>query len=180
MDAQVEDACAGGSRRNGHRERALVTDVSAISSPIPKLRGGSYFPEDLLVRCSQVDQAVIAVVFEMVTCGVSTREVGCVAGALGVGRMSASRVSRICGSLDDTVVDMQERDLSGAAFSYIWVDATYVKRRDGGRVPSRTRRGNRHERHRVLQGGSLSCALCTNAGGEGRGAGDHPRRVRRT
>ena len=66
MDAQAEDACVDGNQRNGYRERTLVTSVGAMNLRIPKLRRGSYFPEDLLVRCSQVDQAVIAVVFEMV------------------------------------------------------------------------------------------------------------------
>ena len=50
--------------------------------------------------------------------------------------MSASQVSRICESLDDVVADLQERGLSGTSFPYIWVDATYVKCRDGGHVSS--------------------------------------------
>lgn len=136
MDAQAEDACADGNRRNGYRERALVTSVGTINLRIPKLRRGSYFPEDLLTRYSRVDRAVVAAVSEMVTCGVSTRKVERVAASLGIDRMSASQVSRICESLDDVVADLQERDLSGTSFPYIWVDATYVKCRDGGHVSS--------------------------------------------
>ena len=45
MDAQAEDACADGNRRNGYRERALVTSVGTINLRIPKLRRGSYFPD---------------------------------------------------------------------------------------------------------------------------------------
>lgn len=60
MDAQAEDACADGNQRNGYRDRALVTSVGVINLRIPKLRRGSYFPEDLLVRYSRVDRAVIA------------------------------------------------------------------------------------------------------------------------
>ena len=56
---------------------------------------------------------------------------------MGVGRMSSSQVSRICESLDETVADLQERGLSDAAFPHIWVDAAYVKCRDGGHVSSR-------------------------------------------
>lgn len=136
MDAQAEDACADGNQRNGYRDRALVTSVGVINLRIPKLRRGSYFPEDLLVRYSRVDRAVIAAVSEMVTCGVSTRKVEKVASALGVDRMSASQVSRICESLDAAVADLQERDLSGVAFPYVWVDATYLKCRDAGHVSS--------------------------------------------
>ena len=110
MDVQAEDACADGNQRNGYRERALVTSVGTINLRIPKLRRGSYFPEDLLVRYSRVDRAVVAAVSEMVTCGVSTRKVECVASAMGVDRMSSSQVSRIRESLDETVADLQERD----------------------------------------------------------------------
>ena len=136
MDAQAEDACADGNQRNGYRERSLVTSVGAINLRIPKLRRGSYFPEDLLVRYSRVDRAVIAAVSEMVTSGVSTRKVERVAATLGIDRMSASQVSRICESLDAAVADLQGRDLSEVEFPYIWVDATYVKCREGGHVSS--------------------------------------------
>lgn len=136
MDAQADDACADVNRRNGYRERSLVTSVGTISLRIPKLRRGSYFPEDLIVRYSRVDRAVIAAVSEMVTNGVSTRRAGRVAASLGIDRMSAPQVSRICESLDDIVADLQGRDLSDVAFPYIWLDATYVKCRDGGHVSS--------------------------------------------
>lgn len=53
---------------------------------------------------------------------------------MGIDRMSASQVSRICESLDDIVVNMQTRDLSEVAFPYIWLDATYLRCRDGGYV----------------------------------------------
>lgn len=94
MDVQAEDACADGNQRNGYRERALVTSVGTINLRIPKLSRGSYFPEDLLVRYSRVDRAVVAAVSEMVTCGVSTRKVERVASAMDVDRMSSSQVSR--------------------------------------------------------------------------------------
>lgn len=134
MDAQAEGACADGNQRNGNRERALIASVGLINLRIPKLRRGSYFPEDLLVRCSRIDRAVTAAVSKMVTSGVSTRRAGHVAATLGIDHMSASQVSRICESLDDAVFDLQGRDLSDVAFPYIWVDATYIKCRKGGHV----------------------------------------------
>ena len=136
MDAQAEDACAEGNQRNGYRERKLTTSVGTINLRIPKLRRGSYFPEDLLVRYSRVDRAVIAAVSEMVTNGVSTRKVEKVAASMGIDRMSASQVSRICESLDATVADLRECDLSEVAYPYVWLDATYVKCRDSGHVSS--------------------------------------------
>ena len=75
MDAQADEACEGGNRRDGHRERKLATGVGAINLGIPKLRAGSYFPEGLIERYSRVDRAVIAAVPEMAANGVSTRKV---------------------------------------------------------------------------------------------------------
>ena len=63
---------------------------------IPKLRMGSYFPDDVIERYSRTDRAVVAAVAEMYATGVSTRKVERVAARLGVAKMSASQVSRIC------------------------------------------------------------------------------------
>lgn len=120
MDAQAEDACADGNQRNAYRESTLVTSVGAINLRIPKLRHNSHFPEDLLVRHSWVDRAVIAAASEMVTCGVSTRKVERAAAPLGIGRMSTSQVPRIRESLDDAVADLRGRDLSGMTFLYVF------------------------------------------------------------
>lgn len=136
MDTQAEDACADGNQRNGYRERTLLTSVGTITLRIPKLRRGSYFPEDLIERYSRVDKAIVAAVSEMVANGVSTRKVERVAATLGINRMSRSQVSRICESLDDTVADLQGRDLSDVGFPYLWLDATYIKCRDSGHVSS--------------------------------------------
>lgn len=92
MDAQVEGACADGNQRDGYHERALVTSVETISLRIPKLRCGSYFPEDLIERYSRVDRAVISTVPEMVPTGVSARKVGRVAASPGIDRMGAFQV----------------------------------------------------------------------------------------
>ena len=81
MDARADEACENGNRRNGHRERKLVSSIDTIDLRIPKLRAGNYFPEDPIERYSRVDRAVIAAVPEMVNNGVSTRKVKRVAQA---------------------------------------------------------------------------------------------------
>ena len=136
MDAQADDACESGNQRNGYRERKLVTSIGTINLRIPKLRAGGYFSEDLIERYSRACRAVIAAVSEMAANGVSTRKVKRVAQTVGIGRMSASQVSRICSSSDESVADLQERDLSDVACPYIWLDATHIKCRDAGRVQS--------------------------------------------
>ena len=42
MDAQAEDACADGNRRNGYRGRKLATGVDTVNLRIPKLRAADY------------------------------------------------------------------------------------------------------------------------------------------
>jgi putative transposase len=136
MDAQADDMCEQGNQRNGYRKRGLMTCVGKLNLQIPKLRMGTYFPNDILMRYSRTDKAVIAAISEMVTSGVSTRKVSKVATKMGIDKMSSSQVSRICESLDACVADLQERDLSGVLYPYIFLDATYIKCRDAGHVSS--------------------------------------------
>lgn len=112
MSARADKARESRNRRSGYRERKLVTSVGTINLRIPTLRSGSYFPEDLIERCSRVDRAVIAAVSEMATNGVSTRKVKRVAQAMDMDRMDASQVSRICSSLNKSVADLRKRDPS--------------------------------------------------------------------
>ena len=136
MDARADEACEGGNRRDGHRERKLATGVGTINLRIPKLRAGGYFPEGLIERRSRVDRAVIAAVSEMAANGVSTGKAKRAARTMGIDRMSASQASRICSSPDESVADLQERDLSDVTHPYIRLDATCIKRWDAGRVRS--------------------------------------------
>jgi transposase-like protein len=50
--------------------------------------------------------------------------------------MSKSEVSRICTALDAEVAAFRNRSLAGERSPYLFLDATYVKVRDGGRVVS--------------------------------------------
>ncbi len=87
-------------------------------------------------RYSRTDRAIVAAVSEMVTCGVSTRKVERVAKTLGVERLGKDTVSRMCATLDETVEDLQGRAFHGLRFPYLWLDATYIKAREGGHVNS--------------------------------------------
>lgn len=137
MDVQADEACAeGANSRNGYRTRKLVTTVGTLDLRIPKLRMGTYFPEDVLDRYSRTDKAVVAAVSEMYANGVSTRKVERVAHALGVDRMSSQQVSRLCAALDDEVADLRSREFADMRFPYLWLDATYVKCRREGHVAS--------------------------------------------
>lgn len=58
MDAEADQLCGGGANsRNGYRERPLATCVGTLTLCIPKLRSGSFLPEDVLERHRRVGRA---------------------------------------------------------------------------------------------------------------------------
>ncbi len=123
------------THRNGYRERAWDTRVGTIDLDIPRVRDGSYFPSLLEAR-RRAERALLAVVQEAYVGGVSTRRVDDLVRALGIEGISKSQVSRMCAALDAEVEAFRCRPLTGEAYPYLWLDATYVKVREGGRVVS--------------------------------------------
>jgi putative transposase len=122
--------------RNGSRTRTLTTTAGDLELRIGKLREGSFFAS-LLERRRRVDQALFAVVMEAYLHGVSTRKVDDLVKALGADSgISKSEVSRICADLDEEVAGFRDRSLSGQAFPYVFLDATYCKARVNRRVVS--------------------------------------------
>ncbi len=101
---------------------------------IPKLRKGSYFP-GLLEPRRRAEKALLNVVQEAYVHGVSTRKVDELVESLGIGGISKSEVSRICKELDEVVHAFKSRPLEGE-FPYVWLDATFPKVREEGRVQS--------------------------------------------
>jgi putative transposase len=143
MELDVEGLCAAahGERsderenwRNGYRDRAWETRAGTIPLRIPKLRRGSYFPAFLEPRRA-AEKALAAVVQEAYVQGVSTRSVDELVKALGMSGISKSQVSRLCEEIDERVHAFLERPLEGD-WPYLWIDATYVKVRQAGRIVS--------------------------------------------
>ncbi len=121
--------------RNGYRERRWDTRVGTLELSIPRVRDGSYFPS-LLEPRRRAERALLAVVQEAYVLGVSTRRVEDLVEALGIASISKSEVSRICTALDIEVETFRHRSLSDERYPYLWLDATYVKVREAGRVTS--------------------------------------------
>ena len=143
MEAEVEarTGAAKGARtalrevqRNGYRDRDWDTRAGRITLEIPKLRKGSYFPSFLEPRRT-AEKALVAVIQEAYVHGVSTRSVDDLVKAMGAGGMSKSQVSRLCAEIDERVNAFLSRPLEGA-WPYLWLDATYLKVREGGRIVS--------------------------------------------
>src|SRR4029079_10508033 len=159
MEADVEGLIGAGryersgertTWRNGPRERVLDTRLGSLQLRIPKLRQGSYFPPFLEAR-KVSEKALIAVIQEAWIGGgltrrggkvraawmggVSTRRVDELVQAMGLSGISKSQVSKLCKDIDERVHAFLARPLAGE-WPYLWLDATYLKQREGGRIVS--------------------------------------------
>jgi transposase-like protein len=123
------------TQRNGYRDRRWDTRVGTIELAIPRVRDGSYFPS-LLEPRRRAERALLAVVQEAYVLGVSTRRVDDLVQSLGITGISKSEVSRICTALDAEVETFRKRPLDDTAYPYVFLDATYLKVREQGRVVS--------------------------------------------
>ncbi len=121
--------------RNGYRTRGWDTRVGSLELRVPKLRHQGYQPSFLEPR-TRAERTLFAVVQEAYIHGVSTRKVEDLVAALGIRSMDKSRVSRMCGELDELVDQWRSRKLVKAC-PYLMLDAKYVKVRDGGCVVSK-------------------------------------------
>jgi putative transposase len=141
LDAETLCGAAHGERspdrinqRNGFRDRSWDTRAGTVELRIPKLRKGSYFPGFIEPRRS-AEKALTAVIQEAYVQGISTRSVDELVKAMGMEGISKSQVSRLCGEIDERVQAFLQRPIEGD-WPYLWLDATYVKVRQDGRIVS--------------------------------------------
>jgi putative transposase len=143
MELDVDNRCGAGhgersedrtNSRNGYRDRSWDTRAGTVPLRIPKLRQGSYFPPFLEPRRT-AEKALAAVIQEAYVQGISTRSVDDLVQAMGLAGISKSQVSRLCMEIDERVQTFLHRPIEGD-WPYLWIDATYLKVREAGRIVS--------------------------------------------
>jgi putative transposase len=112
----------------GRRVPALSSSESLV------YRKGSYFPGFLEPR-RLAEKALTAVVQEAYIQGIWTRSVDDLVKAMGMSGISKSQVSRLCEEIDVRVKEFLNRPIEGD-WPYVWIDATYLKVRQAGRIVS--------------------------------------------
>lgn len=132
--ANYERSANRNNSRNGVRSRSLQTTSGEITLDIPKLRQGSYMPSFVEPR-RMTDKALVSIIQDAYINGVSTRKVDKLVEGLGI-HIDKSKVSRLCKEIDNIVEEFRNRNLDKHEYPYIWLDATFPKLREGGRICS--------------------------------------------
>ncbi|MBV9970665.1 MAG: IS256 family transposase, partial [Xanthobacteraceae bacterium] len=123
------------SYRSGYYTRSLITRVGTLELRVPQDRMGR-FSTELFERYQRSEKALVASLAEMYVQGVSTRKVKAVTEALCGHSFSASSISAINQSLDDSLKAFSERRLDEEDYPYLILDARYEKVREAGVIVS--------------------------------------------
>lgn len=126
--------------RNGHYGRDLITGVGNIEQlQVPRRREGEFLTE-VFDRYKRMTGSVEEAVLEMYLQGekrervsVSTRKVADITQSLSGVSIGKDAVSRIAQRLEEELSDWRTPSLS-LEYSYLYLDATYLKANWGGRV----------------------------------------------
>jgi putative transposase len=120
--------------RSGYYQRALITRVGTLELRVPQDRAGR-FSTELFERYQRSEKPLVGTLAEMSVRGVSTRTVKAVTEALCGHSFSASSISAINKSLDESLRAFSERWLCDA-YPYLILDARYERVREGGVIVS--------------------------------------------
>jgi putative transposase len=120
--------------RSGYYSRALVTRVGKLELRIPQDRQGN-FSTQLFERYQRSEKALVSALAEMYVQGVSTRKVKAITEELCGHEFSASTISAINKTLDESLEQFANRPLE-EIYPYLILDARYEKVREAGVIRS--------------------------------------------
>lgn len=120
--------------RSGYRPRRFDTRLGTMNLQVPKFRNNGYVPFFMQDR-QRSEEALISMVVEAYTNGVSTRKIKHLAESLGIESITPGEVSQMNKSLDEMVKEFHEQKLE-KEMPVIWIDAVYEKIRVGKHVKS--------------------------------------------
>src|SRR6516225_2153085 len=120
--------------RSGYYVRSLITRVGKLELRVPQDRQGR-FSSELFERYQRSEKALVGALAEMYVQGVSTRKVKAITEELCGHEFSASAISAINKSLDESLRAFAERRL-GEAYPYLILDARYERAREAGVIAS--------------------------------------------
>ncbi len=120
--------------RSGYYGRALVTRVGKLELRIPQDRQG-HFSTQIFERYQRSEKALVSALAEMYIQGVSTRKVKAITEELCGHAFSASAISAVNKTLDESLERFAKRPLE-EDYPYLVLDARYEKVREDGVIRS--------------------------------------------
>jgi putative transposase len=120
--------------RSGYYRRSLVTRVGKLELRIPQDRQG-HFSTQIFERYQRSEKALVSALAEMYIQGVSTRKVKAITEELCGHAFSASAISAVNQTLDESLERFAQRPLE-EAYPYLVLDARYEKVRQDGVIRS--------------------------------------------
>jgi putative transposase len=120
--------------RSGYYSRGLVTRVGKLELRIPQDRQG-HFSTQIFERYQRSEKALVSALAEMYIQGVSTRKVKAITEELCGHAFSASAISAVNKTLDESLERFAKRPLE-ETYPYLVLDARYEKVRQDGVIRS--------------------------------------------
>lgn len=143
---------------NGFKDKILATRMGNLNLKVPQTRNLEFYPR-CLEKGNRSERALKLAVAEMYLQGVSTRKINAVTEKLCGLDISSTQVSRITKELEKELECFRNRPLG--EFSYVVLDAMYLKVRHGGTVVDRAcliAYGVNVEGKREILGSSISAS----------------------
>ncbi|NWG76261.1 MAG: IS256 family transposase [Rubrivivax sp.] len=120
--------------RSGYYPRSLITRVGKLELRVPQDRQG-HFSTQLFERYQRSEKALVSALAEMYVQGVSTRKVKAITEELCGHTFSASAISAVNKTLDESLERFARRGLE-EPYPYLILDARYEKVREEGVIRS--------------------------------------------